>query len=140
MSLETWIEEFYSTSTVELVSINRLIPLNKIAIGMAIQKWSGLTPENLAKHDLHFISCYIVSTEVKTVEEIEQLEKKDVFIVGTTTCHLCALYHIGENSCVECPIMKMKGATCIREYIDSIEQKDPKPMLDLLEKVKENLQ
>jgi len=145
MSLQTWMEEFYpisSTDTpIEFKGNTKVLSfkdhLDIYAISLAEKKWSGLSPENLAKHDVHLIATYVVPLSVKTVEEIELLEKDQVFIVGISTCALCALYHLPPTPCISCPIMQKNGFTCIPAYIRSIEEGNPEHMLKILAETKE---
>jgi hypothetical protein len=71
MSLETWKAEFYAVNAGKVDA--------KDAVSHSLQKWTGLRPENLKKHDV-------------LVDGGSVSDSDDVLLVDAATCALCYLY------------------------------------------------
>lgn len=106
MSMESWIAEFYP------IAANK-VNTPEAALEHSIKKWSGLTKENLQKHELYRVTRHIGD---------ECFDK--VFHVGSDTCALCEV-HDGE--CRKCILQN-----CNSEYIAFTMGGDPLKMLALL--------
>lgn len=102
MSLESWKAEFYPIPASETTE--------EQAVDHSLQKWLGLLPENLAKHD-----CHIEDSSVVEIGHTPCLGNH-VFI-DSSSCSLC--HHFcdmsacnsgdDESPCIECPLYKARG-------------------------------
>ena len=122
MSLETWKAEFYP------------IPADATneadAIDHSLQKWLGLLPENLAKHQVMLFDSDVVEQGA----DLDSPHTESVTIDGGS-CSLCHHFcetdtynsHDDESPCVECPLYKVRGAACDDETDDEWADKVPAP-------------
>jgi len=124
MSLATWKEEFYPVDA-------GACPRDQ-ALEHSILKWTGLLPENLEKHGVRKRASYI-----------EDSEEKDWLSIDANSCALCKHYYISTYGCSHevntCPIVRVTGTTCDKQYAKFIIGDQVTPMLDLLRQVKEAL-
>ena len=97
MSLESWQKEFY------------IIPANSPKlktkaqrIEHSLQKWLGLTPENLKKN------------EVEADSEGNLADGSLMFYINDETCALCRHYYekTPQSGCEECPLNNHLGGDC----------------------------
>lgn len=114
MSIKTWKEEFYLVDA-------RDVPKEE-ALAHSIKKWRGLTPENLAKHDLRRLGSYLH----------DDYGACAYFGIDTSSCALCTHYY-SPGECYGCPLYQHLGARCDND-LDSpygifVGDGDPKPMI-----------
>lgn len=107
MSLETWKTEFYPIEAKD-------VPAEQ-AIAHSLQKWEGLLPENIKKHEVQ-------STGWKVFDS----EKAESITIGAETCALCATFTTKDprpyldpagnedtTNCGDCPLMEYNdGIQC----------------------------
>lgn len=135
MSLQTWKAEFYPTYAKAVSGDD--------AIAHSLRKWRGLTPENVAKHELHYSSVNAVLVEHEGLGR---------FDIGGDTCALCYWHHADDPDededgeevwCAKCPLAIVRGGkACDQERDDEAfspwheftRKGDPKPMIFWLEK------
>lgn len=155
MSLKTWKEEFYPTRAIEHRMPGQgddpdMRPTREQALAAldhSILKWSGLTPENLARHEVQVIGtaagCNLYDSATVSAS----------MWVNSETCALCVLFldnhreegetAVGadESRCGGCPLVAARGGFACDEsphgmapYMQfaSLAGRDPQPMLDLL--------
>lgn len=146
MTLKSWLKEFYPTRADEF-KVLQLSPKNKLAATEhSLQKWRGLTPENLKKHG-------VAVNDVREVVDAADCAGSmsggfDEHYLGVDS-HSCSLCQLTEGECSRCPIVEMRQYRC---DIPTIEPKDrqsewnafmtttdPLPMIALLEKTREYL-
>jgi hypothetical protein len=120
--IENWKKEFYPVNAAD-------VPIEQ-ALDHSIQKWNGLTEENLAKHGL-------TAAELKTY-----------FPINSETCALCFHYDGAGRNCSECPLFLVRKETrCDEESDDDDElspfhrfsysrEANPQPMIEWLGKAK----
>jgi hypothetical protein len=133
MSLASWKAEFYPIPADETAK--------DAAVAHSLQKWRGLTPDNLARHG-------IKRAQFGSIED-----KAERFSVNTETCALCCHYRDDEDflddddeplsDCGACPLAAARGSvSCDNEreeekkspYQSWVDKGDPSPMLLWLEK------
>ena len=149
MSLESWKAEFYP------IDANQTHRTD--AIDHSLQKWLGLLPENLAKHQMMLVEGEVL--EVGT--DLDNPSREGVVINGQS-CSLCHHYldhdfdeheDEHESQCHDCPLYQARGgAACDDETSEEWESdkpspwhtftraensNDPKPMIHWLTKTKE---
>lgn len=116
MSLQTWKDEFYPIEATETLKEN--------AVQHCLTKWQGLTPENLAKHQVILNKCAWVVDQGAA----DGVMNNYVNINGST-CALCHHYlraGKGENPdyemCETCPLcIARDGVACDKERDDEEE-------------------
>lgn len=121
MTLQTWKAEFYP------VRANTIADTRE-AILHSIQKWSGLTKENLDKH-----GCRIDNGDI--------VDESDVLSITTSSCALCNLFYC-HRTCKACPLQNVREERCDEERWDEEDSPyhqwtgagDPEPMLAWLNK------
>lgn len=128
MSLKTWIQEFYPISA-QRTDI-------KDAAQHSLNKWQGLLPENLAKHDMIFAGG-----------AVEDDVAGEYFEIDASSCALC--HHYMDHSarygdmCNKCPLSIARGGVqCDQELFDEaedpyhafIKHRNPYPMMCWLRK------
>ena len=131
MSLESWKKEFYSP--ISKASKNKIT-----AIEHSLQKWKGLLPVNLAKHEM------VISAN-RDIYDRNNAELE----INADSCSLCkyrdSLAYTDGNYCDKCPITIATGDSCDfsnRDYPSSerspwriwSNSHNPKPMIEVLEK------
>lgn len=148
MSLATWKAEFYPIEADEVAI--------KDAIDHSLQKWLGLLPENLKKHNVTILD--------KCVQDLDDDRyDPDYIVVGSESCSLCHHYHTDDPTdededgdevyCELCPLYKVRGnVACDAERAEEAnspwhhfgrneyknnQEYDPKPMIFWLQKAKE---
>jgi len=120
MSLESWKQEFYPVEARDVLKAS--------AIEHSLQKWKGLRPENLQKHNLSAFAMM------------------DHQFVSGASCALCTHYlepaHQDIPRCTECPLYKLRGgypcdvetpSEILSPYSAWTDDSDPEPMIALLE-------
>lgn len=147
MSQKTWLEEFYPKSAQEFMT-------EEEAIVHSLTKWTGLRPENLAKHGM-VAKAYQIESEIRQPGE-------DAFRIDATTCALCdkfyddsSDYYDDEDNqimCASCPIYEVRGYPCDEqipyeeeeapyfEFANGNDIKNPEPMIYWLVKALDNYQ
>lgn len=119
MSKESFLAEFYP------------IPANEAtnswleATNHSIQKWKGMLPENLEKHNQY--------TDDGDVLTIGDSEYRITLRYGSNTCALCMKDYA--NGCIPCPLYTLTQESC--RYYDSVyayslRNDNPQPMIDAL--------
>lgn len=89
MSLKSWKEEFYPVRAADATH-----PLQH-----SLQKWIGLRPENLERHEVFINSDSNVESE-----------NGDSLSIDSSSCALCTIYL--DNGCADCPLIKAHEAPC----------------------------
>lgn len=130
MSLESWKAEFYP------------IPANEVpeedAIRHSLQKWRGLTTENLERHGMEWD---------KESGDIVEIDGECVFDIDGDSCALCTYYFgwgkYDAELCSTCPLQKTMGDKCMpfeREnaFGEFVMEGNPLPMIEALEKTLAN--
>lgn len=131
MSIESWKAEFYPIPADECPK--------EQAIDHSLQKWKGLLPENLERHDL-----------VARAGELHEKDSvtDDYFGINGLTCSLCHWYfRFGAREgygCMSCPLFKVRGHECDKIRLDEQispyrafrTENNPRPMIEWLEKTK----
>lgn len=127
MSIESWIEEYYPILAVDTIKAQ--------ALDHSIRKWTGATNANLFKHGL----------------------KAAPISFTATTCALCVHHNKDKDwinhPCESCPIVEATGGPCdyneetsiagfepldeYSPYSEWVRNKNPRPMLALLDQTKE---
>lgn len=122
MSLKTWKKEFLPTLNIE--KIKKMTAIE--ATQHALNKWTGLLPENMNKHDVAY--------------DFSSICYNNTFLdIASSTCSLCIKYLDGDN-CSNCPIFKTVGRSCFEnpdgesEYDIYRNRENPEPMIRLLER------
>ena len=125
MSVDTWINEFMSIEADEVEGNN------EDYLNHSIKKWYGLQSENLSKHNM----------KVGNVDYFSVIEDNEgnTVTIGSPSCALCV--HHMMDGCGSCPIVRFKGHTCdesgekgeLSSWDEWVQNKDPKPMIVLLE-------
>lgn len=123
MSIETWLDEFYS----DVYELDDDTP-DIEAVKHSLRKWTGALPENLAKHDLHYVNWTIKPTDSGTIA---------AFRFDSESCSLCRLYMTKDEECGNCPLYQSAGyISCddsgLSAYRSS--KNDPTPMIEALQK------
>lgn len=106
-----WLKEFYPVK-----ATSRIIKTEIQAIEHSLQKWKGAIKKNLKRHGLLFVPLDFDSSD----------------------CSLCEKYirlTLYESKCSKCPIYIVTDNTCQKQYESWKQKKNPKPMINLLEKV-----
>lgn len=122
MSKESFLKEFYQ------------IPANEAtnswleATNHSIQKWKGMLPENLEKHNqIMSDEWHIVTTD----------SGEKTLAYGNITCALCikAINEAGYYFCSVCPLMMLFSYECDdgeSAYVSTKYSRNPQPMIDAL--------
>lgn len=153
MSINTWKAEFYPVSVEELYHDD---PCNDLKdIDHCIQKWEGLTPDNLKKHRVKPVSGYLLPERFKLQGTLRQAgdvlidyeyfwpvkSTKSFFEVCDETCILCYKNPV----CYTCSLSKCReGHACgdkkpgesISPWFAWEERCDPAPMIKWLKKTR----
>jgi hypothetical protein len=137
MSLQTWIDEFYPKNAAEVSLLSDEEMLNH-----ALKKWSGLTRDNLEKHD--------VFKDGGRIADLLIVGK--YFYISVETCALCEAYlndhdYYDDNGrCKQCPLSKYRdGFPCdIAKFSETYspyttwkKTGDPTDMINLLKESKD---
>jgi len=134
MSLATWIAEFYP------------IPAKAVpeagAVAHSLQKWKGLTPENLKAHEVklaRFLGRVFVMPRDLFVRHPNDLPETAVPI-DSDSCALCArFFHKNRQYCELCPLAKSLGDRCDSlpdsPWVLFLDALDPTVMIQALERV-----
>lgn len=129
MSAMTFLEEFYPVTAQSIAQSGD----DKALIRHAIQKWTGLLPENLARHKVYLVDI-----------ELQDEDGEVLLSINYATCGLCVKYTYTENFntlCDACPLNKMLGHSCDEDddgndggiYYEALS--DPQIMIDALNRV-----
>lgn len=124
MSLKSWLEEFYPVPASEVSKED--------ALEHSIQKWNGLLPENLAKHQVAY-----------RWEEVQSWNENELFYplsISSTSCALCQHWYDENKGCPECPLVKA-GHICCEEFGSAWRDRynNPARMIAELENSRESL-
>ena len=119
MCLQSWKEEFYPILASDVDEQD--------ALQHSLQKWIGLRPENLEKHNVVLFD--------HTVRDKFQLGGCDFVMIAASSCALCVHYSVRSEECSKCPLIN-----CGRQFRVFVLSDNDQPMLDLFESVikKEN--
>ena len=121
MSLDTWKEEFYPVTALDLV----MDGASKLElIRHSLKKWRGLTKENLKKHDIAYASSRIFC-------------KDGTLEINSQTCALCMKHQF---TCEGCPFEKLRetdSEPCNLQYREFLKRQDPVPMIEALEQLEQ---
>lgn len=141
MSTETWKAEFYPVDASTKMT-------NLEAVRHSLKKWRGLTPENLARHDVNINAR---PDGGLAVGRLLQGEGSDGLAINSVSCALCHKHSDEFHYCRTCPITRAVGSRCDRVRFEegSTEwtspwhkfdrQADPMPMITLLKKAEARL-
>lgn len=128
MSLDTWMQEFYPVRAEHA----------KDVLEHSIQKWTGLLPENLEKHEVSV--QYYAPGKLRVLEKDEQ----GFFLwIDSSTCALCMQHLKDSGYCDFCPLFRVLGMRCDANdwekspWRQFVRYKVAQPMLDLLLQAKE---
>lgn len=104
MSLRSWMKEFYP------------VPANKVrgkvaAIKHSIQKWQGLSPAALKRHDIVRVDCELFDDD------------EHRFDIDSSTCALC---QVTNTDCEDCPLYLVRGGVscCFRRPDEGVSPYD----------------
>lgn len=134
MGLKSWRKEFYPV-TANWISDSDA----RTVIAHSLQKWVGLLPENLKKHNVVLRYGYIVCNRSGPVSQL-------ALNIDSSSCSLCGKYYSAGliNNCYLCPLYKVRGnVPCFRTKRSEIEDPytlgttcdpDPRPMIHWLQK------
>lgn len=118
MSMRSWKKEYYPTPS-------KKVKGEREAIEHSLQKWEGLTPENLEKHGVCLESNNVLRYN------------NTLFNIDADSCALCNLY-LDEwiDSCTTCPLF-LKGDGCLESnrtnsYTVFYDTGNAQPMIDSL--------
>lgn len=125
MSVKTWKKEFYPTEASEAAKQGELAAINH-----SLQKWQGLLPENLAKHNVKIVG-----------KEVIGIASTGVMVFDSSTCALCESVRScnGYLDCRKCPLYRVNNSeTCSSQYEQDFlgDPPDIKPMITLIESAK----
>lgn len=160
-SYAEWLAKFYPTDAKEFATAeddedtvylfseaDELGPMSKeqkaqeiSALKHSIRKWEGLRPETLREYGVHFNypGVSYVSPDYIAPEEFDSRSDPHLYI-DSTSCALCALK---ATRCSNCSIVGMRydgtelpedEFTCEPEFAKMVMNKDPEPMISLLNK------
>lgn len=130
MSLQTWLDEFYPVRAEVLEPKATVVEL----LLHALQKWRGLTTENLGRHGVVCSERRVHADETTAYLDIDDL-----------SCPLCARFHSESRRCGDCPLVLLRGKSCDRTLKEEVRspwasfryERDPTPMIRLLEQALE---
>jgi hypothetical protein len=146
MSLQTWKAEFYPIDAIDC-------PEDQ-AISHSLQKWLGLLPENLAKHEVQ--NC-----KGKVIEAQNVTSDAPGVWINADSCALCRHHHADdpeedefgdEQYCNECPLAITRGGACDHRLMDDDQNeyleaespwhefnhnRDPQPMIYWLQQTQQ---
>lgn len=124
MSLKSWLDEFYPVSASEVSKED--------ALEHSIQKWKGLLPENLKKHN--------VTYRWEEVQSCDEMETTVPLPITASSCALCQHWYDGEYACPECPLVKA-GHICCEDLGSAWRDRynNPARMVEELENSRESL-
>ena len=113
MSIETWKKEFYPKKFIRnhFTTTAASEPTKEVtleALNHSTQKWTGTTPENLAKHDVYFQQLKLFAID-------ESIDTTPCFSFNVNTCALCTLYFW--DDCEGCPLNDINQG-CLDEGSD----------------------
>ena len=157
MSFQTWLQEFYPISAEDFVK-NNPNASDKELVDYSLLVWSGLTKENIQKHNLNFYEEFtLYADDIK-------------FEKGYVSCPLCRKYNRDEdgNTCSKdgkyCPLYRFLSHRCYdykyddRKFlskgvldellgmndfdcsVNMMSENTPTPMIDILQKTLEMLE
>lgn len=121
MSMQTWLQEFYPVPACDLINSS---PLEQAE--HALLKWTGVLPENLAKHN---IAKYICDNKIGDAAE--------QFRLITDVCVWCLKYYYSRR-CDGCPLNHVNCLMDNSVYLKWMTFEDPIPMIEEIKKVVEN--
>lgn len=124
MSLKEWKEKYYPITAEEIANTKGVGPIKLIQ--HSLQKWKGLRLQEMGKYDLlateKFIHCH------GTLKNLS---------ISNISCSLCQKYLSIIPPCNKCPIYKTNKRECFVEFDLWIKERDPEPMIKLLEQTLE---
>ena len=136
MSLQTWMDEFYPTPA-------QKFPTELEAVEHSLRKWKGLTKESLEKHG-------VVHRRRFSIRDDAHVQ----LAIDSTTCALCVQHYqesAGTSNCDNCILKKVNVSEVDGQHYGCdetlpgeerstfykfIDQSNPQPMIELLEKAK----
>lgn len=129
MSIESWKAEFYPETAIDVANRGNEIE----CIEHSIQKWNGLSEENLNAHEVQ-----------KNSSLLFDIDDNHQFELDATSCSLCEFTEIRYNDvdeeadfCNHCPIVKATGKECNVQWNQFVYKDNPKPMQELLQQTLE---
>lgn len=132
MTVESWKEEFYP------IEADRC-PKEE-AIQHSLRKWSGLTENNLLKHEVKVDGARAIAGGAYVLPmNANGLRGNHYVEIDSRSCSLC--HHYNQGDCSACPITFYKQSEkmdtnqweqCSTEYLHWRRVKDPHPMIELL--------
>ena len=136
MSLKSWKKEFYPKSAKSLRGGDL------VRVRHSLQKWRGLTKDNLKRHDVECVGGDVTEYDKEPDPHYGRFIKADLPI-DSESCALCVKYFDKEAAsgerCYKCPLVEVRGKPCDRPFLNSPftvwqERSNPQPMIELLEK------
>lgn len=127
MSINTWKQEFYPTPAKALKDA----PLEE-ALDHCIQKWVGLRPTNLTKHNL--VATQLGGSVRPVTGVVEHM------VASATYCALCVKFY--KNGCNGCPLNKggpSKEEGCYDQWQSFAFSGNPEKMIRVLRDAKRKL-
>lgn len=136
MSMQSWLRTYYPISADALETATPFSNVGElILLEHALQKWTGLKPENLESHDVRLdIDQGLPVVGRRPVE----------LIIDASSCTLCIRYIESEDTvlCKNCPLYRVRGVACDKpikgESLDEapygvfLRDEDPTEMIELL--------
>jgi hypothetical protein len=111
MSLASWKKEHYPVNAERVEKDD--------ALKHALNKWKGLRPQSLKKHDVNLSN---------------RVHLNGYPIITIRSCALCIHYY---PRCFECPLYELRNERCYEgkdnPYVDMLTMLNPEPMIALLE-------
>lgn len=123
MSLTSWKPEFYP------IEAKRVKP--KKALAHSLQKWEGLLPNNLKKHQIRLQNTISLCLVDDNIDPDTATYKEGILYIDAKTCALC--YHYYDSGCEQCPLAQYLGRRCDNDgpYTEAFHG-DVKPMVHAL--------
>lgn len=139
MSVKSWLKEFYPVEAAEPMT-------NLEAVRHSLQKWRGLKPENLKRHNVNVDHPAVNYRTGRALSGRSQ----GYLNINDGSCALC-VKHGGSYDCKPCPIARAVGRRCDQKvYVvdtghgtspwhEFTDTKDPDAMIAVLEKAEARL-
>lgn len=138
MSLETWKAEFYP---IPAWRSNQETDL-KVSIAHSLKKWTGLRPENLARHKVRISGRRSWQAVIPAGDpdiqqgELEGRKRPGSLLIDASSCSLCLRFF----SCTPCPLYHELGGNLCDEdaphfkgpYMSWVLDTNPEPMIQAL--------
>ena len=140
MSVKSWLQEFYPVDCDDAS-----IKTNLQAVQHSLQKWRGLTPEQLQKHRVN-----VNQGNGWRSGRLLSGRSNGGLRINDQSCSLCQKHSYSDN-CKACPISRVTGRRCDQKTYDPTKDVwkspwhefqdncNPAPMIAVLERTKAHL-